>query len=251
MSAPGEQLPPARSREAGTGTAGERIFFDIPSRAPEFSPYQFLCPVAEFPPRQVLENAFSLALAAHLDSVFRADHHHIVAAEVRAATRCGSSPRYERSPSAGHSGTTAFRPLRGDARRPARGRLLADAAGVRPRCLHLGSRRCAPATKPKPPSRRCSRDGRGAAESSLASSVGWGYCDSTGPRRRLTGPSTCPAFVVPSGPARHHSRCSTSQAATASVSASVLSAKIWPSRLGDPGLGSSRYLMLGTSDPSA
>jgi hypothetical protein len=64
-------------------------------------------------------------------------------AEVRAARRCGSSPRYERSPSAGHSGTAAFRPLRGDARRPARGRLLADAAGVRPRYLHLGSRRCA------------------------------------------------------------------------------------------------------------
>jgi hypothetical protein len=44
----------------------------------QFSPYQLLCLVAEFPPREVCEDGLPLALAAHLDSVFRTDHHHIV-----------------------------------------------------------------------------------------------------------------------------------------------------------------------------
>jgi hypothetical protein len=50
---------------------------DPSPRTPVF-PVPVLCLVAELAPRQVCEDAFSLALAAHLDSVFRADHHHIV-----------------------------------------------------------------------------------------------------------------------------------------------------------------------------
>jgi len=54
-------------------------FFHPTPRQGEVFPVPVLCLGAEFAPRQLRENAFSLALAAHLDGVFCADHHHIVA----------------------------------------------------------------------------------------------------------------------------------------------------------------------------
>jgi hypothetical protein len=89
--------------------------------------------------REFLEESMSLALASHFDRVFGTDQLHIVASGKAMGILALVREILERRRGKGHKRTAAFRPVRGDAKRPLTDQPLGGVTRVQPRHLHLGS----------------------------------------------------------------------------------------------------------------